>query len=163
MFLWAEACNSNTTVYIQNYVLHSFLEDKTLEEAFTGVTPEVSHFRIFGRPVYVHVSVEKRTKLEPSNQKGLFVGYNETSKACKVYIPEQRKAVLSKDAKIEEDFSCRKSNEPIPMTKDEESEALKVEPRSPVMSKAVQQPSGEEGETVTHSTFVRRPQWSVKH
>jgi hypothetical protein len=42
MFLWAEACN--TTVYIQNQCPHKILEDKTPEEAFTGVKPEVSHF-----------------------------------------------------------------------------------------------------------------------
>jgi hypothetical protein len=49
---------------------------------------EVSHFCIFGCPVYIHVLVKKRTKLEPSRRKGLFVGYNETSKAYKVYILE---------------------------------------------------------------------------
>jgi hypothetical protein len=46
MFLWAKACN--TEVYIQNRSPHKVLEDKTLEEAFTGVKPEVGHFRIFG-------------------------------------------------------------------------------------------------------------------
>jgi hypothetical protein len=76
--LWVEACN--TTVYIQNRCLHRVLEEKTLEEAFTSVKPEVSHVRFFGCPVYLHVPVEKRTKMEPSSRKGLFVGYNETSK-----------------------------------------------------------------------------------
>jgi hypothetical protein len=79
MFLWVEACN--TIVYIQNWCPHRILEDKTLEEAFTSVKPKVSHFHIFGCLVYIHVLVEKRTKLEPSSKKGLFVGYSETSKA----------------------------------------------------------------------------------
>jgi hypothetical protein len=50
------------------------------------VKPEVSHFHIFGCPIYIHVLIEKRTKLNPSSRKGLFVGYSETSKAYKVYI-----------------------------------------------------------------------------
>jgi hypothetical protein len=67
MFLWVEACN--TTIYIHNKCPHRILEEKTPEEAFTGVKPEVSHFHIFGCPVYIHVHVEKRTKMEPSSRK----------------------------------------------------------------------------------------------
>jgi hypothetical protein len=85
MFLWVEACN--TTIFIQNWCSHKILEDKTPEEAFAGVKEEVSHFRIFDCPIYIHVLVEKRTKLDPSNKKGLFVGYSETSKAYRVFIP----------------------------------------------------------------------------
>jgi hypothetical protein len=55
------------------------LEDKTPEEAFASVKPEVSHFCIFGCLVYIHVSIEKRNKLEPSSRKGLFVDYSEIS------------------------------------------------------------------------------------
>jgi hypothetical protein len=157
MFLWAEACN--TKIYIQNQCPHKILEDKTLEEAFTGVKSKVSYLCIFGYPVYTHVLVERRTKLEPSNRKGLFVGYSETSKAYRVYIPNQRKIIVSRDVKFEEDFASRKSHEPIPVTKDEEQEASKVEPRPPVTSKAVQQPSSEEEKAVIPSTSVKRPRW----
>jgi hypothetical protein len=51
------------------------------------VKPEVGHICIFGCLVYIHVPIEKRTKLEASRKKGLFVGYNETSKAYMVFIP----------------------------------------------------------------------------
>jgi hypothetical protein len=91
----------------------------------------VINFRIFGCPIYIHVPVEKRTKLEPSYRKGLFVGYSETSKAYKVYIPKQRNTVVSKDVKFEEDFISRKSHEPTPMAEDEQQEAPKVELGSP--------------------------------
>jgi hypothetical protein len=158
MFFWAETCN--TTIYIYNRCPHKILEDKTPKEAFIGVKPEVSHFRMFGCLVYIHVPVEKRTKLEPSSRKGLFVGYNETSKAYKVYIPEQRKIVVSKDVKFEEDFASKKSShEPLPTAEDEEQEASKVEPRSLVISREVQQLSGEEGEIGAPSTSIKRPQW----
>jgi hypothetical protein len=96
------------------------LEDKTPKEEFTGVNPEVSHFCIFGCPVNIHVTVEKRTKLEPSNRKGLFVGYSETSKAYRVYTPMQRKTIVRKDVNFEEDFASRKSHEPILVIEDEE-------------------------------------------
>ena len=77
--LWTEA--AGTTVYLQNRCPHFLLGDKTPEEKFTVVKPAVGHLRIFGCPVYIHVPKEKRSKLEPSRKKGIFVGYSETSKA----------------------------------------------------------------------------------
>jgi transposase InsO family protein len=88
MFMWEEA--SMTAVCVQNRSPHKTLRNMTLEEAFTGLKPEVGHFRIFGCPVYIHVPKEKRTKLDPSGRKGTFVGYNESSKAYRIYIPSQR-------------------------------------------------------------------------
>ena len=85
MFLWAEACS--TTVYVQNICPHRRLRDMTPEEAFTGEKPEIGHLRIFGCPVYIHVPRERRTKLEPSGKKGVFVGYSEFAKAYRIYIP----------------------------------------------------------------------------
>ena len=76
-----------TAVYVQNRSPHKTLRNMTPEEAFTGVKPEVGHFRIFGCLVYIHIPKEKRTKLDPSGRKGTFVGYSETSKAYRIYIP----------------------------------------------------------------------------
>lgn len=71
--------------------------------------PKVSHFHIFGCKVYIHASIEKTTKLEPSSKKSFLLGYNETSNPCKVYIPEQRKIVVSRDVKFEEHSGSRLS------------------------------------------------------
>ena len=79
MFLWAESCS--TTVYVQNKCPHWRLRDMTPKEAFTSEKLEIGHFKIFGCPVYIHVPRERRTKLEPSSKKGVFVGYNEYGKA----------------------------------------------------------------------------------
>jgi hypothetical protein len=80
---------TSTAVYIQNRSPHAILGEKTPEEAFTGEKPEVGHLLIFGCLVYIHVPKEKRTKMVPSGKKGIFVGYNETSKAYRIYVPGQ--------------------------------------------------------------------------
>jgi hypothetical protein len=131
------------------------LGDKTPKEAFTGVKPKVGHLRIFGCPVYIHEPEEKRTK-------GMFVGYNETSEAYKIFIPAQQRTVVSRDVKFEEDFASRKSHETLPVTEDEEQEAPKVESRSSSTSSAGSQPSGEEEERSTPSSSVRRPRWFMQ-
>ena len=83
--LCAEAVG--TTFYLQNRCPHFLLGDKTPKETITGVKPAVGHLRIFGCHVYIHVPKEKRSKLEPSGKKGIFVGYSETSKVYWIYVP----------------------------------------------------------------------------
>jgi len=92
LFLWAEACN--TIVYFQNRSPHRALGNVTPKEDFFGKKPDVGHFRIFGCLTYSYVPNENRTKLEPTADKGIFVGYSETSKSYRIYMSTQRKVVV---------------------------------------------------------------------
>ena len=87
--------------------------NKTPEESFTGKKPEVSDFRIFGCLTYSHVPSEKRTKFETTREKGIFVGYDETSKAFRIYLPSLRKVVVRREVRFEEDQAFRKSRESV--------------------------------------------------
>jgi hypothetical protein len=109
LYLWAEA--SVVAVYLQNRSPHRVLGRKTPEEAFTGRRPDVEHIRIFGCLTYSHVPSEKRTKLDPTTQQGILVGYSEVSKAYRIYIPSQRKVVVSRDVRFEEGRAFRRSLE----------------------------------------------------
>ena len=62
----------------------------TLEEAFIGEKTEVGNLRIFRCPMYVHIPQERRMKLDLSGRKGVFVGYIESAKAYRIYIPRER-------------------------------------------------------------------------
>ena len=77
---------------------------------FSGEKPKVIHLRIFGCPLYVHVPREKRSKLEMSGKKGIFVGYSESSKAYRVYILGFRKIETRKDITFYEDVAFNISN-----------------------------------------------------
>ena len=81
----------------------------TPEEAFTSERHEIGHFRIFGCPVYVHIPWERKTKLDPSGRKGVFVGYSEYAKAYQIYIPKQRKIELSRDVTFEKGIAYQRS------------------------------------------------------
>ena len=76
---------------------------------FSNERPEVSHLKVFGCPVFIHIPKEKRSKLDPSRKKGLFVGYSEQSKAYRIYIPGYHQIELSKDVTFDEDSTFRKS------------------------------------------------------
>ena len=71
MHLWEEA--ARTTVYVQNRNPHRVLEKNTPKQVFSNKKLEVNHLRIFGCPVYIHIPKQKRTKLDPSGKKGIFV------------------------------------------------------------------------------------------
>lgn len=109
LFLWVEACN--TTVYLQNKSPHKSLGNLTPEEAFSGEKPQLTHLRIFGCVTYSQVPKEKRTKLDPTAEKGIFVGYSETSKAYWIYIPSLWSVVVQRDVRFEEDRAFRRSRE----------------------------------------------------
>ena len=51
---------------------------------------------------------EKRSKLDASGKKGMFVGYSETSKAYIIYVPGQREVEICHDVTFDEDASLRK-------------------------------------------------------
>ena len=76
---------------------------KTPEEVFTGTRPDVSHLRIFGSVYYCHIHVDTRKKLDPSREKGLLVGYIETSKSYIVCIPGRKRIIVSRDVQFDED------------------------------------------------------------
>ena len=120
MHLWAAA--AKTVVYVQNHTPHRVLENKTPEELFSGKKPEVSHLKIFGCPVYIHIPKEKRTKLDPLGKKGIFVGYSESSKAYRIYFPGYKKIDIRRDVTFDEDIAYNKSRK-IPTEEPEEAEA----------------------------------------
>jgi hypothetical protein len=76
---------------------------------FTRKNPEVSHLKIFGCPVFIHIPKEKRNKMEPSGKKGIFVGYCEVSKAFRIYIPGHCHIEIDRDVNFDEDAALKKS------------------------------------------------------
>jgi hypothetical protein len=96
-------------VYVQNRLSHSALGLKTPDVMFTKKKPEVSHLKIFGCLVFIHILKEKRNKMEPSGKKGIFVGYCEVSKAFKIYIPSHFHIEISKDVTVDEEATLNKS------------------------------------------------------
>ena len=88
-----------------------FLMRKHLKRCSLVKKPDISHFQIFGCPVYIHIPKEKRTKMEPSGKKGTFFGYNETSKSSKIYVPSERHVEVTRNVTFLEDEEFKWSKE----------------------------------------------------
>ena len=68
----------------------------------------MNHLKIFGCLVYVHIPKEKRTKLDPSGKKGIFVGYCEVSKAFRICISGFHHIEISRDVNFDEEVALNK-------------------------------------------------------
>ncbi|KAG6606576.1 Integrase catalytic core protein [Phytophthora cinnamomi] len=60
------------------------------------------HMRIFGCKAYVLTPKEKRLKWDPKAREGIFMGYEERSKAYRVYDIEAGQVVISRDVTFDE-------------------------------------------------------------
>ncbi|PNX73907.1 retrotransposon-related protein [Trifolium pratense] len=92
---WPEALKWAT--YVMNRSPTLSVKDITPEEAWSGVKPSVHHFRIFGCIVD-----SQRTKLDSKSVKCVLLGLSEESKAYKLYDPEKKKIIISRDVVFEE-------------------------------------------------------------
>jgi hypothetical protein len=98
---WPEAVK--WVIHILNRSPTLAVKNVTPEEAWSGIKPSVSYFRIFGCIGYVHVPDQKRSKLDDKSVKCVLLGVSEESKAYKLYDPIKKKIVISRDVKFQED------------------------------------------------------------
>ena len=97
---WAEACN--TAVYLINRSPSSWLDFGIPEEEWMGKKISYSHIQVFGCEAYVHVPKEKRKKLDPKSQKGIFLGYGEDQFGFRIWDPVGKKIIRSRDVVFNE-------------------------------------------------------------
>ena len=97
---WPEAVN--WTVHVLNRSPTLAVQNKTPEEAWSGVKPSVEHFRVFGCISHVHVPDNKRTKLDDKSLSCILLGVSEGSKAYRLYDPTSQRIIISRDVVFEE-------------------------------------------------------------
>lgn len=140
--MWAEA--ANTAAYILNRSPTRKLSGMTPEEAWSGKKVSLKHLRVFGCEAYAHVDSTKRNKLEPKSKRYIFVGYEEYSKAYRLYDSQKRQILKSRDVVFNENvfpgkLSAKICPIPIFLSDRDESEdtietitssSIKAEPES---------------------------------
>jgi hypothetical protein len=78
------------------------LGDKTPQEVWTGKEPSLTHLKVFGCDAYVHVPRENRSNLDKKAEKCIFIGYKDGLKGYKLWNPETKKVVYSRDVVFRE-------------------------------------------------------------
>ncbi|GAQ93615.1 Retrotransposon protein with reverse transcriptase and integrase domains [Klebsormidium nitens] len=97
--LWAEAMV--TPNYTRNRVPSS-VHGKTPWEMIYGEKPDLSHLRVFGARVYIHVPKGKRKKMEPVSERRVFLGYEPNSKSYRVLRERDGTVLTSHNVIVDE-------------------------------------------------------------
>ena len=97
---WAEALS--TCVHLRNHSPTKALRGITPYEAWNGIKPDVSHFRVFGCAAYVHVPKVERHKLDCKVRQCVLLGYGAKQKGYRLYDIERMKVIHSRDVVFDE-------------------------------------------------------------
>ena len=99
------------------YILKRFptkaLQFITPYEAWHGKKPSIGHLRVFGCLAYALVPMQQHRKLDDKAVKCIFVGYTVESKGYRLYHPQSKRILISRDVVFVEDaiqplLSCTK-------------------------------------------------------
>jgi hypothetical protein len=150
---WAEAVS--TTCYLVNRSPSSALDDTTPHEVWSGKKPSLQHLRVFGCDAYVHVPKENRSKLDNKAEKCIFIGYKDGVKGYKLWNPETKKTVYSRDVVFREVKDVSKQE--FPPTQDEpEKIELELDDAKSESSEEEEAEEAEEEEEEPHTPVLRR-------
>jgi hypothetical protein len=150
---WAEAVS--TTCYLVNRSPSSALDDTTPHEVWSGKKPSLQHLRVFGCDAYVHVQKENRSKLDNKAEKCIFIGYKDGVKGYKLWNPETKKIVYSRDVVFREVKDVSKHE--FPPTQDEpEKIELELDDAKSESSKGEEAEESKEEEEEPHTPVLRR-------
>ena len=92
---WGEAVQC--AVYLINRAPSVPLGLDIPERAWFGCDPIYSHLKVFGCKAYMHVPKEQRLKLDSKANPCVFVGYGDEEYGFRLYDPEKKKVVRSRD------------------------------------------------------------------
>ncbi|KAG6523912.1 hypothetical protein ZIOFF_013800 [Zingiber officinale] len=97
---WAEAVY--TAVYLSNRCPTTAIPNKTPFEAWSGRRPSVNHLKVFGSICYSQIPKQKRSKLDESSERCIFVGYSTMSKGYRLFNLQLGQVIISRDVQVDE-------------------------------------------------------------
>ncbi|GJW03442.1 retrotransposon protein, putative, ty1-copia subclass [Tanacetum coccineum] len=119
---WAEA--ASTACYIINMSPSIPLGKKTPIEVWSGSPANYSDLRIFGCPAYAHID---NGKLEPRAIKCIFLGYKSGVKGYKLWCPETKKVVISRNVIFNESSMLQKDSSTNNPVESQQKSSVQVE------------------------------------
>ena len=96
---WGELVS--TITYILNKCSTKKLNNKVLEEAWSGRKPSVKHLNVFGSIGYKLIPNARRIKLDDKSEKLILLGYHSIG-AYNLYDPITNKVHISRDVIVDE-------------------------------------------------------------
>eukprot|EP00253_Pinus_taeda_P030134 PITA_30134 len=156
---WAEVVNY--AAYILNRCPIKAVINRVPEEAWSGRKQGVTHMKFFGCVTYAHIPDQLRRKLDNKEEKCIFLGYSEESKAYRLYIPSTKKFFVSRDVQFIEEETWDGSIEKIVNVKnylshdEDDEEMVEIHPQTAVPTQGQQGTPLRRNESASPSTPQR--------
>ncbi|GAA0141429.1 transmembrane signal receptor [Lithospermum erythrorhizon] len=90
------------TFHVLNRCPTLSVKNMTPQQAWNGIKPSLSHFRIWGCIAHAHVNKVHIDKLDKRSIKCIFLGISEGTKGYRLYDVDAKKVIISKDVVFEE-------------------------------------------------------------
>ena len=114
------------TMYVHNRTHHRVIDNKNHKEDFSGEKLEVIHLRILFSLVYIHIPKDKRTHINPSGMKGIFIIYSDKSNSYQIYLPGFKNINISRHVTFNEEYTYFRSKR-TPIQEVEETKETRVQ------------------------------------
>jgi hypothetical protein len=112
---WVKEINS--TNYIVNRLPTKALKNITLEESWTKIKLDVSHFHVFGSIAWAHIADEKKKSLQPICEKFIFFGYSKDVKGYRLIQPHCNEIIIRRYVEFDENLlACEPNSMIVPST-----------------------------------------------
>lgn len=125
---WAEAVS--TANYIRNRCPSKSVNGKTPYEMWTGEKPDVSHFHVFGENVMFLDRRPGKGKFDARSKAGIFLGYAEESKGYRIWFPDEKRVISSRDVKFVSSHARKEGTYEEFFSERQKSETQRGVPRS---------------------------------
>jgi hypothetical protein len=99
-YLWPKVVN--TANHLVNLSLTNANSGILPDQVYYGNSPKANHLRIFGSLCFLHIPKELRSKLDSKIKPCFFIGYDEQSKAYRIFDPTTKKIHISRDIVFDE-------------------------------------------------------------
>jgi len=96
---WAEA---TIVVFLLNRLPTKVVDGNTPFEAWYDFKPQLKNLKVFGCLCFTNVPQVKRDKLDKRVKPNIFIKYSLTSKAYRIFQPDTRKILISRDVSFME-------------------------------------------------------------
>jgi len=100
---WAEAVS--TANYLRNRCPTKSLNGRTPFEIWMDRLPNLRHLRIFGMRAHILNKDPRKKKFDSRSKTGIFIGYSDSVKAYRIWIPNEKRVVVSRDIRVLENSS----------------------------------------------------------
>lgn len=77
----------------------------------SNIKPSINHVKVFEHVTQVHILEQRRKKLEDQGKQCIYVQYESRIKTYKLYNPNTKKRIISRDVEFDEEDYQRWSND----------------------------------------------------